>query len=147
MTVGESPAALGVDAVGIASGAVSSAALDQALRALGTGRREGILEQVSGILDSLSGRAPLYTSFDYLEAEMMRRFDAVIPADAAARQAWSQCVFGPLTQHVVAEMMSVGLDLRNPQAHQQELNASQREKLRRLLSAYAQEFRSRTQAR
>ena len=77
----------------------------------------------------------------------MRRLDAIIPADQNWRQFWSQAVFAPLSQHMASELLSVGLDLRAPQAQYQRLNPLQQDKIQELFSAYAREFRSRTQGR
>ncbi len=147
VTVGESPGALGVDPIGPGAGIISSAAIDQALRASGGEAVRSLLDRVAEAFDALSDRVPLYTSFDYLTSEMMRRLDAIIPRDPGARQAWNQGIFNPLTQNMIGEMASVGLDLRFPQAHQQELTAAQKDKLQKLLATYAREFSSRTRAR
>ena len=147
VTVGESPAVLGVAPVGLGGRVVSPAAIDSAMRATGGEDGRTLLNQVAEVFDTISQRVPLYDSFDYLTSEMMRRLDSVIPRDPGARQAWSQGIFTPLTQHMIGEMASVGLDLRFPQAQQQELTAAQKEKLQKLLAAYAREFSSRTEAR
>ena len=105
------------------------------------------VDQAAGVFEAIAARSSLYTSFADLSSELMRRLDAIIPTDPQWREFWSQGVFAPLTQHTVSEMLGVGLDLRTPQARNQGLSAVQQDKLQKLFSSYAREFRSRTQAR
>ena len=77
----------------------------------------------------------------------MRRLDAIVPTDPNWREFWSQGVFAPLTQHVVSEMHQTGLDLRSPQGQNQPLGQAQQERLQKLFTSFAREFRSRAQAR
>jgi hypothetical protein len=147
VTVGEMPSTFGGPSLGGVAGAAPLAALDQALQGPGSIAVRATLDQVASVLEAISARATLYTTFAELTSELMRRLDVSIPADPNARQFWAQAVFSPLTQHTVAELLAVGLDLRLPQAHQQPLNPAQQERLRKLFAGYAREFRSRTQAR
>jgi hypothetical protein len=147
VTVGETASAFGGGAAGAISGGFSTTALDQMLQGPGSISARATLDQAAGVFEAIAARASLYTSFADLSSEMMRRLDAIIPADQQWRQFWSQGVFAPLTQHIVSEMLSVSLDLRVPQAQYQGLSALQQDKLQKLFSSYAREFRSRTQAR
>jgi len=147
VTVAEAPSAFAGGAAGAISGGIPTAALDQMLQGPGGISGRATMDQAANIFDAIAARASLYTSFADLSSELMRRLDAIIPADQNWRQFWSQSVFAPLTQHTVSEMLSVGFDLRAPQAQYQGLNPVQQDKLQRLFSSYAREFRSRAQAR
>jgi hypothetical protein len=151
VTVGELPTSFGGPvgggvAAGI-PGPLPMAALDQMIQGPGSIGARATLDQVAGVLESIATRTSLYTSFADLTSEMMRRLDGVIPADPNTRQFWAQGVFAPMTQHMVSEMLAVGLDLRMPQAQHQPLGAAQQDKLQKLFNYYSREFRSRTQAR
>ena len=74
----------------------------------------------------------------------MRRLDEAIPKDSNSRLLWGQGVFAPLTQYTASEMRLAGLELGSPQGLYQELNATQKEKLRVLFGRYSREFRSRS---
>jgi hypothetical protein len=147
VTVGEPPVAVGSVSAGYVPTAYSAPALDQALRAAGAFGSKTTLDQLAQAFEAISERSALYTSFAELTAEMMRRLDAIIPADPGTRNLWTQGIFAPLTQHTVAELRTVGLELGVPQNLQQELNVAQKEKLRALYSLYAREFRSRSLSR
>ncbi len=142
VTVGELPSALGVGAPG-----VPTAAIDQMLQGPGGPAGRMTLEQAAGIFDAIAARATLYSNFGDLSSEMIRRLDAAIPSDQNWRQFWSQGVFAPLTQHLVGEMLSTGLDLRNPPGQNQPLGPTQQDRLQKLFTSYAREFRSRAQGR
>ncbi|AMV40838.1 hypothetical protein [Planctomyces sp. SH-PL62] len=142
VTVGEIPSTVGVGAPGVAT-----AAIDQMLQGPGAAAGRSTLEQAAGVFDAIAARASLYTNFDELSAEMTRRLDGVVPADPSWRQFWSQGIFAPLTQHLVSEMLAAGLDLRSPQGHAAPLGQAQQERLERLFSSYAREFRSKSLAR
>jgi hypothetical protein len=143
ITVGELPSSFGP---GVSSG-VPTAAINQILHGPGAAAGRITLEQAAGVFDAIAARASLYTSFAELGSEMTRRLDAIIPTEPGWRQYWSQWVFAPLTQHLISEMLALGLDLKSPQAQQQELSASQQDRLGKLLSSYAREFRLRAQDR
>jgi hypothetical protein len=147
VTVGELSTVYGGTAGAGLSNGVSLVALDQVLQGPGGATARATLDQIAGILEAIAGRAALYSSFADLSSEMVRRIDAAIPSDQSVRQFWSSSVFGPLTQHITTEMLSVGLDLRTPQAANLALSPFQQQKLQRLFNYYAREFRSRTQAR
>ncbi|WP_165246728.1 hypothetical protein [Paludisphaera soli] len=140
--VGEMPSTVGVGGPGIAT-----AAIDQMLQGPGAAAGRSTLEQSAGVFDAIAARASLYTNFEELAAEMTRRLDGVVPADPSWRQYWSQGIFAPLTQHLTSEMLAAGLDLRAPQGRTQPLAQAQQERLERLFSAYAREFRSKALAR
>lgn len=142
VTVGEIPSTVGVGAPGVAT-----AAIDQMLQGPGAAAGRSALEQAAGVFDAIAARASLYTNFDELSTEMMRRLDGVVPADPSWRQFWSQGIFAPLTQHLVSEMLAAGLDLRSPQGRAAPLGQAQQERLERLFSSYAREFRSKSLAR
>lgn len=144
VTVGEAPSAVGL---GAATPAVADDAVGRMLQGPGAEACRATLERAAGVFDAIAGRASLYTSFDELSAEMMRRLDAVVPADPAWRRYWSEAVFAPLTEHLAAEMLAAGLDLRDPRGRAAPLAQAHRERLERLLASYAREFRARSQAR
>jgi hypothetical protein len=143
VTVATMPSAF----AGAASGGFPTAAIDQMLQGPGGISGRTTLDQAASVFEAINTRATLYTSFADLSSELMRRLDAIIPADQNWRQFWSQAVFAPLSQHMASELLSVGLDLRAPQAQYQRLNPLQQDKIQELFSAYAREFRSRTQGR
>ena len=143
VTVGELPSSFGP---GVPSG-VPTAAIDQILHGPGAAAGRVTLEQTAEVFDAIAARASLYTTFAEASSETMRRLDAIIPAEPGWRQYWSQGVFAPMTQHLVSEMLALGLDLRGPQGLQQGLSPSQQDRLGKLFSSYAREFRSRAQDR
>ena len=143
VTVGEVPSGLGNDG----SWGNSRAAIDQMLQGPGGDAGRITLQQVAAAFESVASRASLYTSFADLSSELMRRLDAIVPTDPNWREFWSQGVFAPLTQHVVSEMHQTGLDLRSPQGQNQPLGQAQQERLQKLFTSFAREFRSRAQAR
>ena len=121
-----------------------TSALDQAVRTARTYANRELLDKVGGTFESIAERAPLYSSFAELSSEIMRRLDEAIPKDSNSRLLWGQGVFAPLTQYTVAEMRQAGLELGSPQGLYQELNSTQKEKLRALFGRYSREFRSRS---
>jgi hypothetical protein len=147
VTVGELPAAFGGTTTGGIANGIATAALNQMLQDPAAVATRATLDQVAGILEAIAGWAFLYTSFADLSSEMIRRIDGVLAADSNAQQFWSNVVFAQLTQHITTDMLAVGLDLRTPQAVNLVLSPLQQDKLQELLSFYAGEFRSRTQAR
>jgi hypothetical protein len=147
VTVGEPPTSPGWGPSGVFSAAYPSPALDQALRAASGLATRPAMEQMAATFEAIAERSSLYSTFADLSAEMMRRLDAIAPADPAGRQLWSQAIFGPLSQHTAAELRAVGVELGHPQGLYQELNPAQKDKLRVLYGLYAREFRSRTQSR
>jgi hypothetical protein len=126
---------------------IPMAAIDQLLQGPTGASSRGTLDQVAGVFDAIAARTSLYSSFAELSSELTRRVDAAIPSDPNWRQFWAQSVFAPLTLHLANEMISSGIDLRTVQGQQQGLNAQQQERLRKLFTAYAREFHSRTQDR
>jgi hypothetical protein len=147
VTVGDLPPGPGPLPLGGGAGSPWTAALDQVMQGPGSSSARGTLEQAAGVFDSIAWRAALYTNFAELTSELTRRLEAIIPADPTWRQFWTLSVFAPMTQQLVAEMLGVGLDLRTPQGQQQGLNPLQQDRLEKLFSSYAREFRSRAQAR
>jgi hypothetical protein len=143
VTVGEVPSAV----VGGAASGISTTAIDQMLQGPGAAAGRTTLEQAAGAFDTVASRAALYSNFADLSSELMRRLDAIIPTDPNWRRFWSEGVFDPLTQHVVGEMRQTGLDIRTPQGQNQPLGQVQQERLQKLFTSYAREFRSRAQAR
>jgi hypothetical protein len=139
VTVGEGPEGLRVGG----APSLTTAAIDRMLQGPGAAAGRVTLEQAAGAFDSVSARVPLYASFSDLSAELMRRLDVVIPAEPEWRRYWSEAIFAPLTEHVVAEMRREGLDLGSPQGRDRPLGRAHQEQLRRLFASYAQEFRAR----
>ena len=145
--VGELPSTTGLDTLRPPGEGASAVDVARALLE-GAGPTDGAtLEQVAGAFEAIAQRASLYTSFAELASEMARRLDVAVPRDPQLRQVSAQGVFVPLTQHVVAEMLAAGLDLRQPQGHQQALTPAQKERLRALFSACSVHLRSRPQRR
>ena len=97
-----------------------------------------LLGRVSQSLDEIADRSSLYTTFGDAGTEMMRRFDAIVPADPGTRQVWTQVLFQPLSQLLTMEMLNTGLDLRTPGAANQTLSTAQRDQLQRSFRAYAE---------
>jgi hypothetical protein len=126
---------------------VGELARDLGARGGALGGASPVAEGIADVFEAIAERADLYSTFDSLSSEMMRRLDAVVPKDPPSRQIWSQAVFAPLSQHLSAEMLAAGLDLRLPQGQQQELTRAHKERLQQLLRGYAQFFRLRSQAR
>ncbi|MDR3620688.1 MAG: hypothetical protein P4L85_15155 [Paludisphaera borealis] len=143
VTVGEVPSAM----VGGAASGISTAAIDQMLQGPGAAAGRTTLEQAAGAFDTVAARASLYSNFADLSSELMRRLDAIIPTDPNWRRFWSEGVFDPLTQHIIGEMRQTGLDIRTPQGQNQPLGQVQQERLQKLFTSYAREFRARAQAR
>lgn len=117
------------------------------LSSLLLGRRAGpdgstLTDRIADALESIAGRADLYSSFDDLSSELTRRLDAVIPSEPRVRQLWSEVIFAPLSQYTAQELLGVGLDIRFPQARQQALTAAQKARLQALFRGYAREFRA-----
>jgi hypothetical protein len=126
---------------------VPTAAIDQMLKGPGGQAGRATLEQAAASFDAIAGRATLYTNFAELSSELMRRLDAIIPADPNWRQFWSQAVFAPLSEHLAGEMLASGVDLRTPQGQQQALGPKQQERIQKIFTLYAREFRSRSRNR
>ena len=105
------------------------------------------LDQIAGVLEAIASRTSLYTSFADLSSEIIRRIDGVLPADPECSPILVQRRLRELTQHITTEMLTVGLDLRTPNAVNSSLSSLQQDKLHKLFSYYGREFRSRTQAR
>jgi len=101
-----------------------------------------LADQIAEVFEAITDRVGLHSSLETLASEMARRLDSVIPRDPSARQLWSQGIFLPLSQRLAAELSGVGLDLRMPMAQQQPLTDLQKKRIRKVLQAYAQEFRS-----
>jgi hypothetical protein len=146
VTVGEQPMSETAVGGGNFPSAFRAPSLEQALRGARGLAPPPALEQIAEVWEAVSSKATLYFTFAELTSEMSRRLDTVAPGDAYTRQLWVQAIFVPLTQNIVDEMLTVGVDLRFPQNHYLELTAIQKEKLQRLFNSYAKEFRSRSQA-
>jgi hypothetical protein len=120
--------------------------LEQALRGARGLAPPPALEQIADVFEAVSAKAALYFTFAEITSELSRRLDTVTPGDSYTRQLWVQAIFVPLTQNIVDEMVTVGVDLRSPQNHYLELTAVHKEKLQRVFNSYAKELRSRSQA-
>jgi len=143
VTVGEYPWAT---VAGVGS-PVPTAAIDQMLQGPGGPSGRETLEQAATIFEAIASRAALYKNFGELSSELMRRLDGIIPNDPSWRQFWSQAVFAPLSQHLAVELLASGIDLRSPQGQQQALTANHQERLQKIFTLYAREFRARAQKR
>jgi hypothetical protein len=118
--------------------------LDQTLSAVlpqlpGSPRIAG---EVAEILEAISQRYSLYSSFGELQSEMSRRLDAVVPKDPSQRSWWIQNVFLPLTAITSNELLASGVDIRIPAGVQQALTPAQQERIRDHLQRMAKAFRT-----
>ncbi len=144
VTVAQMPPSNVVSPAGPVPAAIPPSTLDQAVRTARSYGDRDLLDKVAGTFESIAERATLYSSFAELSSEVMRRLDEAIPKDSNSRLLWGQGVFAPLTQYTASEMRLAGLELGSPQGLYQELNATQKEKLRVLFDRYSREFRSRS---
>jgi hypothetical protein len=147
VTVGEVPSGAPTSSLSGTSGGYWTSGLDQMLQGPGASSARATLEQAAAVFEAIALRTSLYTNFGELTSEMTRRLDGIVPTDPSWRQFWTHSVFGPMSQHTALEMLGVGIDLRTPLGQNQGLNALQQDKLQKLFSSYAREFRSRTQPR
>lgn len=111
-----------------------------ALPRLTDARRVG--SDVADVLEAVSGRVSLYSSFAVLQNELARRLDVVIPDEPSQRAAWTQYVFGPLTAYTAEQIQPSGLDLGRPQSFQQPLTTAQQERLHDHFQSMARAFRA-----
>jgi hypothetical protein len=98
--------------------------------------------EVADVLESISERTNLYSSFGVLQSELSRRLDLVIPGDPAQRTSWIQDVFLPLTGVTANELLPTGIDIRVPQGVQQVLTPAQQGQIREHLQRLARAFRA-----
>ena len=98
------PAQAGLDAL-VASGL---SALDDAPLVVGP---------LAEAFQATATRMDLYSNYAELYAELTRRLDGIVPKDPARCARWNVALFEPLTRHVVAQLLPLGLDLRTPQGH------------------------------
>ena len=101
-----------------------------------------VANDVADIMEAISDRAALYSSFSVLQAELARRLDLIVPADPAERAAWNQGVFTPLTAFTTTQLLAAGMDVRQAQGLQQPLTAGQREKVSEHFQRLARAFRA-----
>ncbi len=101
--------------------------LASSLPRLANGAR--VVSEVADVMEAISKRAPLYSSFADLQNELSRRLDVVIPSEPLQRASWNQGVFQPLTAYTAVELLASGLDLRQPQRLQHPLTPAQQERL------------------
>jgi len=124
-----------------------AAALDQILQGPGGASVRATVEQAAGVFDAIAAKTSLYTTFADLSSELMRRLDAIVPADPNWRDYWVRGVFAPMSHFIAAEMLASGLDLRTTQGQQQTLTSQQQDALQKLFARCAKDFRSRTLTR
>ena len=96
--------------------------------------------QIADVLESVSDRAPLYTSYGELHSELTRRLDVIVPADRALRGIWTNQVFLPLSQLTTAELAAAGID---PRDEGRPLDRVQKERLQTIYQSLAGAFRAR----
>ena len=101
-----------------------------------------VASDVADVMEAISERAALYSSFAVLQAELSRRLDLVIPTDPAERAAWNQGVFTPLTAYTTGVLLEAGMDVRQSQGLQQSLTAVQQERVREHFQKLARVFRA-----
>ncbi len=101
-----------------------------------------VSSDVADVLEAVSGRVPLYSSFAVLQNELARRLDVVIPDEPSLRAAWTQHVFSPLTAYTADQILPTGLDLHRPQSFQQPLTPAQQERLHDHFQRMARAFRA-----
>lgn len=128
----------------VANPAASVATPDQILRTAVPNLPNGrvLAGQIAGEFKFLAGRASLYSSFADLQHDLGRRLDAVIPPDAAQRQAWAYVVFQPLTQYTTSQMLGLGLDIRQPSGMNGKLSDTQKDRIQEHLKALSEAFRA-----
>jgi hypothetical protein len=88
-----------------------------------------VAESLAGHLDAVAGRVDLYGSYGELFAELSRRLDGSLPADAALRSAWDQRFFLPLSARLVEQLREEGLDLARPDGASRPFTPAQRQRL------------------
>ncbi|QDV34734.1 hypothetical protein [Tautonia plasticadhaerens] len=115
------------------------AVVASALPGLAEGDR--LAGEVADVFQAVAERSTLYTSFGDAQSELSRRLDVVIPSDPARRLAWSQALLQPLTGFTIAQMQSVGLDVRQPASMDRPLTPPQRERMEDQFQALARAFR------
>jgi hypothetical protein len=101
-----------------------------------------LASEIADVLESVSERATLYPSFDYLLSELSRRLDVVIPSNPSLRAEWNQGVFAPLTAYTASQLLTAGINLSQPEGLRQPLNASQRGQVRDHYQKVARAFRT-----
>lgn len=106
-----------------------------------------VVSDVADAMDAIAQRATLYESFAALQSELARRLDVVIPAEAAARTAWTDDVFAPLTAYSTARLLALGLDIRRPQDLTKPLTAAQQKVVGDHFESLARAFRAVSAAR
>jgi hypothetical protein len=101
-----------------------------------------VASEIADVLEAISERAALYSTFAELQQELARRLELVVPTDPADRRAWNQEVFSPLTAYTTSQLLAAGMDVRQPQGLQQTLTAVQQERVREHFQKLARAFRA-----
>jgi hypothetical protein len=120
--------------------------IDAAMQRSGSLSGRAVATKTAEALDAIAERTDLYSTFESLVSEQVRRLDLIIPQEPQARAAWTQA-FGVLGDQIVTRLLPLGLDLRVSQGAQVELNAAQKDCIKSVLHAAAREFRSRAEGR
>lgn len=98
---------------------------------------------LADVFDAAAGALPGYPTYAAVQADIVRRCDAIVPGDPAARAQWSRLVLEPLTQYTVASLAPVGLDPRSPASAQQAMGPAQRQQLADVFRSIARVLRPR----
>ena len=114
--------------------------LGNALPKLPNGIR--VASDVADVMEAISERAALYSSFAELQQELARRLALVVPSDPADRMAWNHTVFSPLTAYTSSQLLAAGMDVRQSQGLQQPLTAAQQDRVREHFQKLARAFRA-----
>jgi hypothetical protein len=101
-----------------------------------------LASDVADVMDAIAHRAPLYETFADLQSELSMRLDVVIPREPAARTAWSEGIFSPLSTYTINELLLSGVDVRQSPGLKQPLSVAQQEKVRDHFGKLARAFRA-----
>jgi hypothetical protein len=97
---------------------------------------------LSSAFETSSSRMDLYQSYGEVYSELSRRLDAIMPQDPLRRARWNTALFEPLTQQLIARMLTLGLDLRSPAGQSARLSDPQKQELKSQFDRAAKILRS-----
>lgn len=120
--------------------AATASATREGLNALAVS--EALGAELAEIYARIAGRMDLYESYNELLHELSRSLEPLIPADPAARSAWNERLFVPLTGHLLDRLRAESLDLTRPDALAAPFNDAQRGALARFFAEVAEGCRT-----
>ncbi len=97
---------------------------------------------LAGAFENASARMDLYQTYAEIYSELSRRLDAIMPQDPYRRARWNAALFEPLTQQLIARMVTLGLDLRYQAGQSARLSDPQKQELRSQFDRAAKILRS-----